>query len=199
LKFYEQSYFKNGSKVNFLSKPRIHHGLLYVKACNINVQFPDGKTVRAERGDVLYLPRGCHYKSVFSDVTGRVPTLLFNCDIEYRGENFPLSDSVELIKISKKEELKRLLDKAVAEKYSLPALKSCFYGIIELWCEEDRSTTFVHGEKSSVISPAIEYIERHEDEAISIAALADMCHLSQSFFRKKFQEVMGVSPKEFSL
>ena len=132
LKFYEQNYFKNGSKVSFLSKPRIHHGLLYLKSCNIDVHLPDGGTIHAERGDILYLPRGSYYESVFSDVTGRVPTLLLNCEIECRGERFSLSDSIELIKISKKEELKHLIDKMLAERHSLPALKSCFYGIIEL-------------------------------------------------------------------
>ena len=101
LKLYEQNYFKNGSKVSFLSKPRIHHGLLYVKACKIDVHLPDGTTIHAERGDILYLPRGSHYESVFSDVTGRVTTLLLNFHIENRGESLSFSDSVELIRISK--------------------------------------------------------------------------------------------------
>ena len=180
LKFYEQNYFKNGSKVSFLSKPRIHHGLLYLKACKIDVYLPDGSTIHAERGDILYLPRGSYYESVFSDVTGRVPTLLLNCNIECRGECFSLSDSIELIKISKKEELKHLIDKMLAERHSLPALKSCFYGIIELWCEEDRHTVGTREEDFSVIAPALAYIEKHVCERMSIDALADMCHIARA-------------------
>ena len=199
LKFYEQNYFKNGSKVSFLSKPRIYHGLLYVKACKIDVHLPDGTTIHAERGDILYLPSGSHYESVFSDVTGRVTTLLLNFRIENRAESFSFSDSVELIRISKKEELGRLIDKMTAQRHSLPALKSCFYGIIELWCEEDRRSTRSRGADFSAIAPAVAYIEKHECECVSIAALADMCHLSQSFFRKRFKDIVGVSPKSFSL
>ena len=51
--------------------------------------------------------------------------------------------------------------------------------------------------KYSVITPAIEYIEAHENEEISIETLAKICHLSPSFFRKKFFDKYGVNPLEY--
>ena len=199
LRFYEQSYFSNGSKVNFLSKPRMHHGILYVKSCTITMTFLDGSKMRAERGDIIYLPRGCHYKTVFSDVTDKVATLLFNFNLEHRGESFYLSDSIEKIRLEKADEQRRLIELATRAKWSPLALKSALYGILELWREQEQPKHFARGEALGVIAPAIAFIRRHEDNSISVAELADMCHMSQSFFRKRFSELMGMPPKEYCL
>ena len=199
LQFYVQNYFKNGSEVNFLSKPRIHHGILYLRACNIDVYFPNGEMMQAKCGDLLYLPTGSQYRSVFKDVKGDVPTLLFNCEIEYEGEAFTLAKSVERIRFANTEEIKALFDKALSATESPLMLKSCFFGILELWRKEKMLSPHTRVKKYSVITPAIEYIEAHENEEISIETLAKICHLSPSFFRKKFSLIMGTSPKEFYL
>ena len=199
LRLYEQSYFKNGSEVNFLTKSRIHHGLLYLKSCSLEVHLPSGEVLHAQRGDLLYLPRGSRYRSVFHDVTDRVPSILFNCDISLNGKDFPLSKSVELIRFSDKEALKALFDKARGAKYSPLMLKSCFFSILELWYRKKSTLPPTRVKEYSVISPALEYIEAHENEEISIEALAKICHLSPSFFRKKFSRITGSSPKDFYL
>lgn len=199
LQFYEQYYFHNGSEVNFLTKPRVHSGLLYLKACTIDVHLPSSEVIRAQRGDLLYLPKGCHYRSVFSNVSDRVPTLLFNCDIDFNGNAFTLSDSVVLIRSERVDEIDAIVEKARTVKDAPFLLKSCFYALLELWQEESTYVRSAPVKKHTLVAPAVEYLAGHDDENVSVAFLAQQCHLSQSFFRKKFLEAYGVSPKTFCL
>ena len=198
LKFYEQFYFCNGSEVNFLTKPRVHHGLLYLKACTIDLQLPSGEVIRAQPGDLLYLPKGCHYRSVFSHVSGRVPTVLFNCDLKLAGKDFALADSILRITMKRVNALDAIVEKASVVKDAPFALKSCFYALLELWREESTQGN-VPARKHTLLAPAVEYLTAHADENVPVALLAQKCHLSESFFRKKFLEVYGVSPKTFIL
>ena len=57
LQFFEQYYFHDGSEVNFLTKPRVHHGLLYLKACTIarNSEYPHLTFEDASRAIVDYI------------------------------------------------------------------------------------------------------------------------------------------------
>lgn len=199
LQFFEQYYFHDGSEVNFLTKPRVHHGLLYLKACTIDVQLPSGEVIRAQPGDLLYLPKGCHYRSVFSNISGRVPTVLFNCNIELDGKDFALSDSVLRISTKRVNEIDAIVEKASAAKAAPFVLQSCFYALLQLWYEESTHISSAPTRKHTLLAPAVEYLTAHADENVPVALLARRCHLSESFFRKKFGEVYGVSPKEYCL
>ena len=43
----------------------------------------------------------------------------------------------------------------------------------------------------------LEYIDAHASEQLSVERLADMCHMSYSYFAKKFHETYGRSCKEY--
>ncbi|MBR3796310.1 MAG: helix-turn-helix domain-containing protein [Clostridia bacterium] len=46
------------------------------------------------------------------------------------------------------------------------------------------------------IEPALAYVYEHYKEAIQIADLARSCSMSESYFRKQFLKIMGLSPME---
>lgn len=48
-----------------------------------------------------------------------------------------------------------------------------------------------------VISPVLEYITKNYMTPITIDGLADLCHLSTTHFRRKFQEIIGTAPLDF--
>lgn len=50
---------------------------------------------------------------------------------------------------------------------------------------------------SSVIYPAVRYIHRHPRERISLNAMADLCHLSPSYFSRTFQREVGENFNEY--
>lgn len=47
------------------------------------------------------------------------------------------------------------------------------------------------------IMPAIEYIYDHYMEQVKVIDLANACHFSESYFRKVFQEMKGMSPSDY--
>lgn len=62
----------------------------------------------------------------------------------------------------------------------------------------DSSTEIHHQLKSSVqIVPALEYISENYAESIRISELADMCHMSETHFRRLFHSIMSVSPLDY--
>lgn len=48
-----------------------------------------------------------------------------------------------------------------------------------------------------IISPAIDYARTHYQEAVKISEMAEVCNISESHFRKVFQEYMGMRPSDF--
>ena len=51
----------------------------------------------------------------------------------------------------------------------------------------------------AAIYDGIHYIENDALQALSIAQIADMCHVSESYFRKTFKRYSGYSPTEYRL
>lgn len=50
---------------------------------------------------------------------------------------------------------------------------------------------------SSLISPALDYISEFSDQQIRIEELAQMCHISETHFRRSFSECMNMTPVEY--
>ena len=194
--FYKQTYFTNGSEVVFLNKTRIHHGFLYLKACSIDIFLPSGEVMRAKQGDLIYLPSGSRYRSRFSNVDGQVPSLLFNFDLELDGNPYAFSDGVTFVNVRDKSALQRVFDRAEKTSDSRISLKACIYSILEMW-DAEQAIDNVKGKE--ILIPAVLYMEKNPHVSVSVSELAQKCHLSKSFFRKRFHEVYGVSPKDFCL
>lgn len=51
--------------------------------------------------------------------------------------------------------------------------------------------------ESFLIAPALDYIHRNYMRPITIENLSDLCHISETHFRRTFTSIMGASPIEF--
>ena len=55
-------------------------------------------------------------------------------------------------------------------------------------------------EKNGIIAPAINVIqENFTDHTLAVSALAQLCGISEAYFRRLFLNKFGVSPKEYIL
>ena len=54
-----------------------------------------------------------------------------------------------------------------------------------------------HDQNARLIEPALAYIAEHYRENLAVSAYAAVCNLSESYFRRKFFEIMGLSPIEY--
>lgn len=53
------------------------------------------------------------------------------------------------------------------------------------------------GDGSTAIAPALDYISKYYMQTFSVRELADLCHLSETHFRRIFHTATGTSPLEF--
>ncbi|WP_434752866.1 helix-turn-helix domain-containing protein [Paenibacillus amylolyticus] len=63
--------------------------------------------------------------------------------------------------------------------------------------EQPQETELQSRQHDLVISPALEFITRSYMMPVTIDELAELCHLSTTHFRRKFQEIMGTTPLDF--
>ena len=68
---------------------------------------------------------------------------------------------------------------------------------IEQMREQAPEQTLQSRQPDLVISPALEFITRSYMMPVTIDELAELCHLSTTHFRRKFQEIMGTTPLDF--
>ena len=93
------------------------------------------------------------------------------------------------------EKFRAVLKAYLAADCSPLLLKARLFDLLHSLCE-NRPQENEDGEFRAIL-PAVRYIEKHLDETISVSALANMCFLSESYFRSKFREYTGMSPTEY--
>ncbi len=161
----------------------------------------DGKkvTVKAEKGDIVYLPNDFAYKSYWED-----PELIDHIYIEFNlfdgSEPIMLSDSIFLIATDKFGTILPLFN-ALSNEFTSNTLgckikcRSIFFEILHtllIACLDAKCQS----EKSSVLSGVL-YIDNHYTDDISVDELAKMCNMCPSGFRKKFFDAKGMTPVEY--
>lgn len=72
------------------------------------------------------------------------------------------------------------------------------YRLLYLAAEKSASSDYAYESKSKMIYPAISYIKNHyADGRISGKYLAELCNISEVYFRKIFTAALGVSPQRY--
>ncbi len=84
--------------------------------------------------------------------------------------------------------------------YYKETIRSLLFSLLMQLAGQNEEGAKVHSprnESGSKIAPALEYISYHYAEDIRISDLAKCCHLSETHFRRIFQEDMSMTPVEY--
>lgn len=187
----------NEYKYNYSNTARPNHGIFYVLCDNVLFQYEDGRSVSFEKGSLIYIPKGLKYKARMSDKKEECNTLLINFSIK---GDVAFYDEITLLTSSASEkyleEIYSIISDYRSKKSSYCNIMSSFFKLIGYISD--------HIEKKNIISlgykniqPAISYIDFHLNEKLYIPALAKMCHMSESCFRKDFKKLTGLSPNNY--
>lgn len=196
--FYMQGYWENGSEVIFARTARVYNGFLYLHACDVTVYLSGGKVLKAGPGECLYLPRGSRYRLMFSNITKQPASLLINCMMEYEQKDHVLSSKPTVIPMKKTTQVKLLFEGYIRRAPSPAETKSLLWHLIALWIAAENEENNL-GNLPPFLEKAVNYIETNANREISVADLANECHICQSYLRKQFQKYLGTSPKDFCL
>ncbi|MCQ2413701.1 MAG: AraC family transcriptional regulator [Clostridia bacterium] len=173
---------------------RPFHGLAYLLTEKSHYRFDDGVEFDAERGNLIYLPKGSSY-----DVTMYERGECFAVNFEIAGEDtFP----AEVRKIRATSHVEEAFSDLVhvwkrkSAGYKTQGMKD-LYTILSTMRTESEISYFPKS-KSEQIEKAVEYIHaEYANGAISIADLAAMSGVSEVYFRSIFLSTYGISPLKY--
>ena len=172
--------------------PKRQDMLLLVKGCTTEYETKSGKTLRTKDGDVVYVPKGSEYiVSCTSDsrdaATLQINFLLFDKDFE----PFILSDEITVFsdcaRLHEFFEKSTLLGKNASVTTAMQ--KAVLFELIDALARLN-----AHEGTESVISRGTDYLLAHYFEDPGISEIAEMCHVSEEYFRRLFRRQTGLSP-----
>lgn len=167
--------------------------MIYIVSGGVTYTEKNGERIAAEKGDILYLPKGSRYFADFVPNASR--SLLLNFDLSCGGEEGILSETIVCIAHDRKnifrESFKELCD-LYARTNDKFILKSKLYDLLSRLSRYGALSS-----ESSDLRGIVAYIDTHLNSELSIADLARLCAMSESTFRREFCATTGESPKKY--
>lgn len=198
-----KGYWRTQNSFSCIGTPKDRNMLLYLDGCKAEYTMKNGTKLQAVSGDMVYSPIGCEYSLRFFDFDSKhsktygINFYLFDQDYK----PFVLSDHI-LIFGAGDTNYKLLFSKV--NNYSEVAIpcpakmKSGMYDILGNLSMDFRSRSLSE-KRFSIISKGIAYLESDTEQKLSIGEIAQMCNVSECYFRKMFKEYSGTSPAEYRI
>jgi len=197
---------------------RAYHALCYITSGEVAFIDKNGRQFTAFAGDVVFLPKGLIYESVW---TGHRLIEYYTIDFGFSHRTIqiatpqmslsPIRNDIDHIQpqvIDHKQVTgqMRLYFAAILSEYvsgrcsgSLLAI-SDFYRLWQIFLSltaYDDSRVLPSGMRQSPVFPAILHIEQHYADTINVGDLARMCDMSESRFYSIFKSCTGTSPIDY--
>lgn len=186
-----------------MTMPRKTSCLLWLCGCSAVYKF-DNRELCVDRGSVIYIPKDAVYETYFFDCEVLLPSTIlieFNFCLSngsvFKSSNFPC-----VLKYKTDFMIDNLFNEA-ADIYSLAVIstsriKSIIYSLLsELSRSERQKSIYFRG--FNTIAKGIAILENDFKNEISVKELANLCHVSESTFRRLFKEYTGKSPIEYRI
>lgn len=184
-----------------INHPKTKNNILYLHNYNAEYTFKDGRIFHASNGDVVINPIGVEYSVKFSCNAPDGCTIGINAMFEdENNENIIPEGDILIIHTLSDDYLYELFSDINDAFMSAPLfyakIKSNFYEMLSELLRTVRNEKHI-GKKYEVIKKGILYMESGNCSEIKIREIADMCNVSEVYFRRLFKEYSGVSPVEY--
>ena len=154
--------------------------------------FDDGTVLHTEGHSLFYLPKGSSYQ-VKSIRTGGCYAINFDADIEDAPFSFELPEQGRLLHHFRVAASAWKSGKSYAAAAAMRAVYDAVYQIGKY-----RDRQYLPNDKRALLAPAIEEIESGDfGRELHVRHLADLCSVSEVYFRRLFSDAYGISPKEY--
>jgi len=185
-------------------KGRTYNLLAFINNCQADFCSCNGEAFHANPGDIVYVPKGARYTSeIYGKLADDGCVLGINFflrDDTFR--HFNAGDDIIVFNVSNPEYYRELFSKMrKMSGTSVPStskMKSWFYESISSLCEAYRSKSKASKE-FKLIEQGIKYLETDRKLDKSVADIAEMCAVSENYFRRLFKARYGVTPKQYIL
>ncbi len=191
-------HFSDGSV--FPVNCRVDSALCYLSGCALDFFDPSGNLLlSAERGSLVYLPQDAFYIAIFRDILpdAALSDQLINFTLRTpEGEPVRFAQAPQIIAEAMPEELIPLFSQMLDEEHRIYRselrLHRLLYDILDgLFCRSEAVA-------SSIVRPALDYITAHPDfSLLDVESLAKLCNIHPATFRRHFQALFQMSPREY--
>lgn len=181
-------------------RPRPYSGFLLVMG-DVEMQYilSDKKSITIHKNDLLYLPEGTNYIMVSSAAESDTPIydVLFNFNLRLpSGENARLSDEPLVLAHNggRFSDYFMALYAAFHTPHCSPlCVKAEAYRLVR------HILSFCSGNSDSryPIRAGLEYLEKNWNVNTPVSYLAELCGMSESYFRRLCNRYSGMSPVEY--
>lgn len=194
-----QNWFTRNNFYSCIGKPKPSHTLLWFKNCNAKITDSNGNEIYAEKNQIAYMSKGIEYTVEFFDTApNQTDSIVFHFQLKntHNEEITPTLKPVICIK-NVEPALALSLDTAADEfdknVVCVPMITAIIYQILSLACQRQRRRVVNH--KFKYISEGIELMESNSDK--TLLEIAEICGVSEGYFRKLFKEYSGENPIDF--
>ena len=184
-----------GTVRDFRRLPRPLHSVAYIESGEAEFVY-NGKSMLVRAGDVIYVAKGNCYYSIWKGIP---KTIFFSCHFDLVPFGAPIGTRIYPLQVIREcQNLRDAFAEVAAsgtdELASLHAVGSFCQILSKLFARMhyERDLTLNHR-----IVEAVRYIEAHYDTPLRVPELAQLCHVSPSYFYECFKREMGMSPIEY--
>ena len=189
---------------DFSASPRRNHCFIYVSCERIVFTLDGGNCYEFKKGSFLYLPLGIRYiaKAFGVEKDGYACLLVSFKLMNEQGDDYYISDYPSLLLEKTPESIiKNMLDIADASVnlvYPTFPISKSFSEMLETVSKQTWLPD-IKNNGSKKVFPAIYYLDKHLKDEIPVSALAKMCMMSETAFRRAFSETTGFSPVQYKM
>jgi len=187
--------WRKNKRFTCIGKPKLLHILVYFHQCTAHLRTADGQETEIEENGIMYAPQGAQYTLDIhpqkeTGCTVGVNFLLY----DGLGEAVALTDDVTVFPACGAtwrwfDEMARLgVAAPLAAFRSRILLQTVLYEL---------ARGAISPAVPAVIRPGVTYLQEHYTEPLTVAALADLCHVSEVYYRRLFKQAFGVSPAAY--
>lgn len=151
--------------------------------------------ISVKKGDLLYIPKNSHYTQ---NTSGESVIA-----IHFINYTFDKNSIIEKIAVDDAEYAENIIrkmydvwkEKKQGYKYKCISL---LYELLYFLNRQEQKNKINRISHDSRIKKAVDYIHRNfRNEQIEVSYLAEMCSVSETYFRKLFKKLYSISPKQY--
>ena len=183
---------------SFTDRPS--HGFVYFREGDNIYTFKSGKSIHVTAGDFFYLPKYSNY-SFKRNIKGDVYCINLQCNDDIFNNADP-DESAFRFSLKRNFDVENIYKKVIREMYLKKpyyelSVKSLVYQLVSIILTEKDSEYTPMNLKTKLL-PALNMIDEHYlDNDLSVPYLASICNVSETYFRKLFNNCFGVSPVKY--
>lgn len=193
--------FMPGNTGRPIHRDRPSHGLVFNVGCTAEYRFETGEVLTVASGECIYLPKNSNYTAKRFNISDTkdcgVYAINFLTLSDSEGTNKPW-----VMRIKGENEMILNFSKAAKawKNKETGFYEECFSDLYKIIKQIKKESVKYSSKKKDVglLAPALEYINKnYTTESISVSYLAELCHVSEVYLRRVFQNAFSVSPSVY--